>query len=93
MFQNGSSNVEEDEVDYDYSSKWEYLGKGIWENQDYGTMSNYSTLRSAQHGQQGHREDLDYETLSRSGIVSEEELEKWVEIFFRSAVKYFLDYM
>ena len=76
MFQNGSSNVEEDEVDYDYSSKWEYLGKGIWENQDYGTMSNYSTLRSAQHGQQGHREDLDYETLSRSGIVSEEELEK-----------------
>ena len=65
--------MSEDE-DYDYSSKWEYLGKGIWENQDYGSMSNYSTLRSG-HGN-ARETDLDYETLSRSGIVSEEELEK-----------------
>ena len=34
--------------------------------QDYGTLSNYSTLKSAK----------DYESLSRSGVVSEEELEK-----------------
>ena len=25
--------TDEDEGDYDYTSKWEYLGKGIWENQ------------------------------------------------------------
>ena len=25
--------TEEDEGDYDYTSKWEYLGQGIWENQ------------------------------------------------------------
>ena len=24
---------DEEEADYDYTSKWEYLGKGIWENQ------------------------------------------------------------
>ena len=24
---------DEEEYDGDYSSKWEYLGKGIWENQ------------------------------------------------------------
>jgi len=24
----------DDSADYDYSSKWDYLGKGIWENQD-----------------------------------------------------------
>lgn len=24
---------DEEDVDYDYTSKWEYLGKGIWENQ------------------------------------------------------------
>jgi len=61
--------VTSDEEDYDYTSKWEYLGKGIWENQDYGSISNYSTLRSG-------GEELDYETLSRSGRVSQEELEK-----------------
>ena len=25
--------TDEDDGDYDYTSKWEYLGKGIWENQ------------------------------------------------------------
>ena len=25
--------TEEDDGDYDYTSKWEYLGQGIWENQ------------------------------------------------------------
>merc|ERR1711953_786378 len=68
MAEEQHSNVvtDDDDGDYDYTSKWEYLGKGIWENQDYGTLSNYSTLKSGR----------DYETLSRSGVVSEEELEK-----------------
>ena len=40
-------------------------------NQDYGSVSNYSTLRTTT------RDEYDYDTLSRStGIVSEEELEK-----------------
>lgn len=61
----------DDMTDYDYSSKWDYLGKGLWENQDYGSTSNYSTLRTAT------REEYDYATLSKSPIpVSEEELEK-----------------
>jgi len=65
------TDVLDDGTDYDYSSKWDYLGKGIWENQDYGSVSNYSTLRTTT------REEYDYDTLSRStGIVSEEELEK-----------------
>ena len=46
--------------------------------QDYGTMSGYSTLRSGPGPATRDQENLDYETLSRSGIVSEEELEKWV---------------
>ena len=47
--------------------------------QDYGTMSGYSTLKSGPGPATGRdQENLDYETLSRSGIVSEEELEKWV---------------
>lgn len=65
--------VPDDGTDYgDYTSKWEYLGKGIWENQDYGTVSNYSTLQT------NTREDYDYTTLSKSPlpIVSDEELEK-----------------
>jgi len=66
---NGRIASDEEDIDYDYTSKWEYLGKGIWENQDYGTLSNFSTMKST-------RDDLDYDTLSRSGIVSEEELEK-----------------
>jgi len=65
----GKVTSDEEDIDYDYTSKWEYLGKGIWENQDYGSISNYSTLRSG-------AEELDYETLSRSGRVSQEELEK-----------------
>ena len=49
--------------------------------QDYGTMSGYSTLKSGPGPATGRdQENLDYETLSRSGIVSEEELEKWVHI-------------
>lgn len=63
--------VADDATDYDYSSKWDYLGKGLWENQDYGSVSNYSTLRT------GTREEYDYATLSKSPLpVSEEELEK-----------------
>jgi len=61
-----------DEGDYgDYISKWEYLGKGIWENQDYGSISNYSTLKT-------QRGDYDYDTLTKSTLqnVSEDELEK-----------------
>jgi len=54
----------DDGADYDYSSKWDYLGKGIWENQDYCSMSNYGTV-----------EEWDYDTVS-TGFVSEEELEK-----------------
>lgn len=65
-----------DETDYgDYTSKWEYLGKGtgIWENQDYGSVTNYSTLNT-----NTHREDYDYTTLSKSPLpnVSDDELEK-----------------
>ncbi|XP_023325013.1 uncharacterized protein LOC111698800 isoform X2 [Eurytemora carolleeae] len=63
-----------DEGDYgDYTSKWEYLGKGIWENQDYGSISNYSTLKT-----NTQREDYDYTNLSKSPLpmVSDEELEK-----------------
>jgi len=63
-----------DEGDYgDYTSKWEYLGKGIWENQDYGSVSNYSTLKT-----NTQREDYDYTTLSKSPLpnVSDDELEK-----------------
>ena len=42
-------------------------------------MSGYSTLKSGPGPATGRdQENLDYETLSRSGIVSEEELEKWV---------------
>ena len=41
-------------------------------------MSGYSTLRSGPGPATRDQENLDYETLSRSGIVSEEELEKWV---------------
>ena len=71
---------DDEEADYDYTSKWEYLGKGIWENQDYGTMSNYSTLRSgapvSADTRTRHQDTVDYDTLSRSGFVSEEELEK-----------------
>jgi len=60
----------DDYTDYDYSSKWDYLGKGIWENQDYGSLSNYSTL---QHSQ----EEYDYSTMERDNLaLSEEELEK-----------------
>jgi len=62
-----------DEGDYgDYTSKWEYLGKGVLEGgQDYGSVSNYSTLKT-------QREDYDYTTLSKSPLpmVSDEELEK-----------------
>jgi len=51
--------VPDDGTDYDYSWK------------DYGSVSNYSTLRTAT------REEYDYATLSRSPVpVSEEELEK-----------------
>ena len=46
--------------------------------QDYGTMSGYSTLKSGPGPATRDQDNLDYETLSRSGIVSEEELEKWV---------------
>lgn len=50
--------VPDDGTDYDYS----------W--RDYGSVSNYSTLRTAT------REEYDYATLSRSPVpVSEEELE------------------
>jgi len=63
--------VADDATDYDYSSKWDYLGVGLWENQDYGSVSNYSTLRTCP------REEYDYATLSKSPLpVSEEELEK-----------------
>lgn len=51
--------VPDDGTDYDYSWK------------DYGSVSNYSTLRTAT------REEYDYATLDRSPVpVSEEELEK-----------------
>ena len=50
--------VPDDGTDYDYSWK------------DYGSVSNYSTLRTAT------REEYDYATLDRSPVpVSEEELE------------------
>ena len=80
-FQNDRMTSDDEDVDYDYTSKWEYLGKGIWENQDYGSMSNYSTLKSAAPGGGETRprpqpDTVDYDTLSRSGFVSEEELEK-----------------
>jgi len=58
-----------DEGDYgDYTSKWEYQASSV---QDYGTVSNYSTLKT-------QREDYDYTTLSKSPnpFVSDEELEK-----------------
>jgi len=29
----------DDYTDYDYSSKWDYLGKGIWENQAMATLA------------------------------------------------------
>jgi len=52
--------VADDGTDYDYSVQ-----------QDYGSISNYSTLRTAT------REEYDYATLSKSPLpVSEEELEK-----------------
>merc|ERR1719454_1804076 len=52
--------VADDGTDYDYSVQ-----------QDYGSVSNYSTLRTAT------REEYDYATLSKSPLpVSEEELEK-----------------
>ena len=41
-------------------------------------MSGYSTLKSGPGPATRDQDNLDYETLSRSGIVSEEELEKWV---------------
>jgi len=55
----------------DYTSKWEYLGKGIWEHQDYGTLSNYSTLKT-------QKDDYDYSTLTKSSIknLSEDDIEK-----------------
>lgn len=63
-----------DGTDYgDYTSKWEYLGKGIWENQDYGSVSNYSTLKTSRD------ENYDYATLPKSQttpVISEDELEK-----------------
>jgi len=60
----------DDSADYDYSSKWDYLGKGIWENQDYGSLSNYSTIYHSQ-------DEYDYSTLERDNLaLSEEELEK-----------------
>jgi len=61
-----------DEGDYgDYTSKWEYLGKGIWENNDYGSVSNYSTAKTSQ------REDYDYTTLSKSPLpITDDELEQ-----------------
>ena len=40
LFQNGRITSDEEDVDYDYTSKWEYLGKGIWENQVKLTMKN-----------------------------------------------------
>jgi len=57
----------------DYTSKWENLGKGIWENNDYGSLSNYSTLKT-----NTQRDDYDYATLSKSPLpnVSEDELER-----------------
>jgi len=62
--------AKDDYTDYDYSSKWDYLGKGIWENQDYGTLSNYSTLHTS-------HDEYDYSTLERDYVtLSEEELEK-----------------
>ena len=38
--------TEEDEGDYDYTSKWEYLGQGIWENQvsSPGLLTDQSSL-------------------------------------------------
>ena len=42
-------------------------------------MSGYSTLKSGPGPATRDQDNLDYETLSRSGIVSEEELEKWVQ--------------
>ena len=57
---------EEEDADYDYTSKWEYLGQGIWENQDYGTLSNYSTLKSGA--------GRDYDSTSRSGVAQIQEV-------------------
>ena len=39
IFKNKHESDEED-IDYDYTSKWEYLGKGIWENQVKLKMKN-----------------------------------------------------
>ena len=36
IVQSGRVTSDEEEADYDYTSKWEYLGKGIWENQVRG---------------------------------------------------------
>jgi len=59
--------VPDDGTDYgDYTSKWEYLG-----NQDYGSVSNYSTLKTS-------RDEYDYSTLPKEvqPVVSDEELVK-----------------
>ena len=39
--QSGRVTSDEEEADYDYTSKWEYLGKGIWENQVRAVLSVY----------------------------------------------------
>ena len=39
IVQSGRVTSDEEEADYDYTSKWEYLGKGIWENQVRAVLS------------------------------------------------------
>ena len=43
MAEQQHSNVvtDDDDGDYDYTSKWEYLGKGIWENQVRAVLPVY----------------------------------------------------
>jgi len=48
------------ELDYDYSSKWDYLGQGIWGAQDYS--SQCSTLRTEFDSGALSEEELERET-------------------------------
>ena len=41
IVQSGRVTSDDEEADYDYTSKWEYLGKGIWENQVRAVLSVY----------------------------------------------------
>ena len=109
-----------DEGDYgDYTSKWEYLGKGrqkfaafvrtgskwpicsnqfkmadnlhvssgIWENQDYGSISNYSTLKT--NTQRHIRQKKTQPKMSISILFLDFPLKKYVNEGFKQNKKMF----